>query len=190
LLPPASRRVAWGRPLWATAAPPRSRKPPRVDTRCHHGLPTPSTSCPVVLPRGHLAGGRESGRHPSTASTGEPHRREGFFPSNRLKLPINSTEVFSPFPTPSSSPQQRPIAPPPPPFAPPPPTSTAGRSLSWNRLLKPSPTKVSTGVDSPRRPLPFPPVPGRRRPPGRRQSPVSAGPAARSNPLPCLCSVR
>jgi hypothetical protein len=92
-----------------------------------------------------------------------------FFPMNRLKLPINSTGVFSPFPTPSSSLQQRPIAPPPPPFVPPPPTSTAGRSLPRDHLLKLSSTKVSTGVGSPRPPLPFPSVPGRRRPPRRRQ---------------------
>jgi hypothetical protein len=29
--------------------------------------------------------------------------------------------------------------------------------LPWNHLLKTSPTKVSTGLDSPRPPLPFPP---------------------------------
>jgi hypothetical protein len=115
---------------------------------------------------------------------------EIFFPTNRLKLPINSSRVFSPFPTPSSSLQQRPIAPPPPPppFAPPPRTSTARRSLPRDHLLKLPPTKVSTGVGSPRPPLSFPSVPGRRRPLGRRQSPALAGPAARSSP--CLCSVR
>jgi hypothetical protein len=51
-----------------------------------------------------------------------------------------------------------------PPFAPPPPISTAGRPLPRRHLLKPSLTKVSTRIASPRPPPPLPPVPGRRRP--------------------------
>jgi hypothetical protein len=47
--------------------------------------------------------------------------------------------------------------------------------LPRSPLLKPSPTKVSLGVDSPRPPSSFSPIPGRRRPPGRRQSPEPAG---------------
>jgi hypothetical protein len=69
-----------------------------------------------------------------------------------------------------------------PPFAPPPPTSTIGRPLPRRHLLKPSLTKVSTGIASPRSPPPFPPVPGRRRPldvAARRRT--EAAPAS----LPC-----
>jgi hypothetical protein len=65
-----------------------------------------------------------------------------------------------------------------PPFAPPPPISTAGRPLPRRHLLKPSLTKVSTRIASPRPPPPFPLSPAAA---GPWMPPPAAGPRR-----PCL----
>jgi hypothetical protein len=132
-----------------TSAPARAVPSPGDRTR-----PAP------VLPAGDLPRQKISSSEPTYAAYKRPAPLLAApHPSRKLPVAPNCTAT--------------------PPFAPPPSTSTVGRPLPRRHPLKPSPTKVSTGVGSPHPPSSFSPCPRPSSAPGCRRPPPDRG-------RPCL----
>jgi hypothetical protein len=157
---PARRRAVASPGAGRRGPPPHhraaaSRHCPALTTAATTTYLPPCPSRPVILlersPR-RRSGIRPAPKHHLHWRAPPPGR---YFPLEPPQAPYKKHQGLLAVPHPILEPQ-RSLAPPPPPFAPPPPTSAAGRSLPWNHLHKPSPTKVSTGIGSPRPPLHFP----------------------------------
>jgi hypothetical protein len=144
-----------------------------LTTAATTAYPPPARAVPSSCSSRPIAGDQESGRPPSTASTGEPNHR--YFPPQtalgRLQidpgfLVVHHLAIEPPQPSLRSTA---------PPTKPPQPPMHAVRCHPGSRSLAPPQLKVRVGIEPPWSPPPFAPNPGRCRDRERRQSPEPAG---------------